>query len=439
MIENEKRQEFTENKQSPIEGPFSESSSENEFISTLQDKSDIPAYYFLSALALTGLLVLFGYMDTALTNVVGIVIPVYFTIKAYEKPEAGDEQQWVTYWGIFSVLMLFDLMMPSFLMKIPLFYFGKFLFLVWLFLPNSRGALTLHDLVFSRFFGPVDLSKIKNVKEKVEKKVDTMLEKINQEKEEFEKNAERERIRAEVKERSEKIQARLDQIQNSTGLSRELSKEMTQSTTLNNADFQQSENKFPSKPIEQTENNKDLSLFQNQENIINRGNFNSDNNSPLNTMNSNTNTTSYETKKAEEEQHESRQNIVSDAKICTENLQAGFQNIQEKFSESAERLKNLKDKSSAKPLDQKSLTSQGMEIASNMRTNMDPNFGMHDAMVEGQEVPAKEVKPILRDEKTDTIKTEDKQGELLESSYLKSKFYDPNANNSQFAEEKKVL
>lgn len=312
----------------------------------------------------------------------------------------------------------------------------------------------------------------------MENGVDQMLEKITTEKEESEKKAEQERIKLEEREKSEKIQKRLDQIQNSSGLSKQLSNEMTQNTTMNNTEFQP-EHKFPS-PVEQSENNKDLSFFQskeniianpvqesennknasffqNQENIINRQNINTDNNLYMdrNTKttndnndymfknpkaNSEANSNTIPDTRPEAEQHESRQNIVSDAKICTENLQTGFQNIQEKFSESAERLKNLKENSyQPQELDQKSLVKQGMEISSNMRTNMDPNFQMHDEMAQGEEVSKKVVKPIPRDEKIDSGKMEEKREELpLESNDNKSKFYNAEAISNKFAD-KKVL
>jgi len=311
---------------------------------------------------------------------------------------------------------------------IPLYYFAKFLFLTWLFLPNTRGALFIHDRFLSKMFGKIDLSQLKKAKDQLETGVDKMLDKISLEKEEAERKLEEEKSFAEEKERKEKIQNRLDEIKNSQGLSTTLSNELTQNTTMNNADFQQTEHNFPS-PVEYvSENNKDLSLFQNSENIINRQNINNDNNTYMDS--SNINKPTFDSS----EQHESRQNIVSDAKICTDNLQAGFQNIQEKFSESTERLKNLKENShlQTKPLDQKSLVSQGMEISSNMRTNMDPNFNMHDAMAEGEEVSKRIVKPITRDEKIDSAQYENQSTEALPQTKFRE--YNPN-----LAAEKKVL
>jgi len=81
-----------------------------------------------------------------------------------------------------------------------------------------------------------------------------------------------------------------------------------------------------------------------------------------------------------EQEHESRQNIVGDAKIRTDNLSTGLQNVKEKIDQSTERIKGLRDNlsSPSQELNQMHLTTAGKEIASTIRTNMDPKFGMEE-------------------------------------------------------------
>jgi receptor expression-enhancing protein 5/6 len=104
-----------------------------------------------------------GYMDIHLTNVIGIVLPLYLTIKSIEKPEEGDDRQWITYWGIFLPLWFVDLLIGDYLKYLPLFYFIKLTFLIWMFLPNSNGAKTLHDRVISPSTGSLDFKRVKNI------------------------------------------------------------------------------------------------------------------------------------------------------------------------------------------------------------------------------------------------------------------------------------
>jgi receptor expression-enhancing protein 5/6 len=127
----------------------------------LQEKLDIPANYIVYSLFFSLVLVFLGYMDVHLTNVIGIVLPLYLTIKSIEKPEEGDDRQWITYWGIFLPLCFIDLLIGDYLAYLPLFYFTKLAFLIWMFLPNSKGAKTLHDKVISPNIGTFDFKTMR--------------------------------------------------------------------------------------------------------------------------------------------------------------------------------------------------------------------------------------------------------------------------------------
>jgi len=80
----------------------------------------------------------------------------------------------------------------------------------------------------------------------------------------------------------------------------------------------------------------------------------------------------------QEQWHESRQNIVGNAKINTDNLKTSYQDLKNEFDSGIERLKNLKgdinqnENFKPTPLNQEYLTTQGREVASNIRYN-DPH------------------------------------------------------------------
>jgi receptor expression-enhancing protein 5/6 len=136
---------------------------ERSHIDTLQEKLDIPPNYIVYSLFGSLLLVFMGYMDVHLTNVIGTILPLYLTVKSIEKPEEGDDRQWITYWGIFIPLCIVDMFIGDYLKYLPLFYFIKLSFLIWMFLPNSKGAKTLHDRVIQQSTGPLDFNRLKNM------------------------------------------------------------------------------------------------------------------------------------------------------------------------------------------------------------------------------------------------------------------------------------
>jgi receptor expression-enhancing protein 5/6 len=125
----------------------------------LQDNLDIPARYVISTLFICSFLVFFGYLDVQITDLVGIVFPIYWTVKALERPNTTENQQWLSYWGIFFTLLSFDFLFGSALARVPYYYFIKICFLMWLFLPNTQGALFLHENLFQKIYGILNMGR----------------------------------------------------------------------------------------------------------------------------------------------------------------------------------------------------------------------------------------------------------------------------------------
>lgn len=107
-----------------------------------------------------------GNFGRYVTCVVGITLPAYWSIKAIESPEVDDDKQWLTYWAVYAVFTFIDLF-AGFIMKfLPFYFFGKLIFLIWLFMPNTQGAVVVYNLVISKLFN------------KFEKKIDAHFEKL---------------------------------------------------------------------------------------------------------------------------------------------------------------------------------------------------------------------------------------------------------------------
>jgi hypothetical protein len=129
------------------------------FYDSLKEKTDFPVGYVLGSLGLATILVFFGVLDLHLTNILSVIFPAYWTMRALEKEDKEGEKQWIIYWFIWAFLFVFDLLIPFFMRKIPYYYFAKILFLTWLFLPNTKGATFLYNNVFINA-GPLDFTKL---------------------------------------------------------------------------------------------------------------------------------------------------------------------------------------------------------------------------------------------------------------------------------------
>lgn len=144
-------------------------------LDVIAQKTGVSAHLLLTGLIVCGVFVFIGYFDNYITNVVGILLPAYWSIKAIESEEADDDKQWLTYWVIFGMFSIIDLFSGFVLRFIPFYFFLKLAFLIFCMMPNTRGATLIYDHVLIKIFKKyeTDLDKVtKNVQGTVAGAVD---------------------------------------------------------------------------------------------------------------------------------------------------------------------------------------------------------------------------------------------------------------------------
>ncbi|XP_068462894.1 HVA22-like protein c isoform X2 [Phaseolus vulgaris] len=84
--------------------------------------------------------VVFNNFDVLALPLVTLAYPLYASIKAIETKSTADDQQWLTYWILYSILTLFELT------------FAKVLELCWLVLPHFNGAAVVYKNYIRPFY-----------------------------------------------------------------------------------------------------------------------------------------------------------------------------------------------------------------------------------------------------------------------------------------------
>eukprot|EP00802_Teleaulax_amphioxeia_P020838 Tamp_21140.p2 GENE.Tamp_21140~~Tamp_21140.p2 ORF type:complete len:158 (+),score=40.60 Tamp_21140:363-836(+) len=74
---------------------------------------------------------------------VGVLYPSIESYKALKTENKDDDSQWLSYWIIFSLFTLVEFFLDIVLAWIPLYYEAKLIGLLYLALPQTRGALKL--------------------------------------------------------------------------------------------------------------------------------------------------------------------------------------------------------------------------------------------------------------------------------------------------------
>ncbi|KAL1926376.1 hypothetical protein VTP01DRAFT_5897 [Rhizomucor pusillus] len=119
-----------------------------QYCNEFERKTGIPKSY--AALGIAGLMVLMIFFDLAgqlLTNFISWVYPAYASFKAIESPSPYDDKQWLTYWTVIGFVQIIEYFSDILLFWIPFYFLFKTLFVLWLALPQFRGAEVLYTRV----------------------------------------------------------------------------------------------------------------------------------------------------------------------------------------------------------------------------------------------------------------------------------------------------
>lgn len=95
---------------------------------------------------------LFGIGAHIITDSIGILYPAYMSFKAIESPESDDDKQWLTYWVVFAIFRVLDDWSDVLFSWLPFYYPIKLAFLIFLFAPQTKGALTIYEKAIRPFF-----------------------------------------------------------------------------------------------------------------------------------------------------------------------------------------------------------------------------------------------------------------------------------------------
>lgn len=103
------------------------------------------------------------FFDTFVGPVVMLIYPLSASIKAIENPSERDEQQWLTYWVLYSLITLFEISCYNVSSWLCIWPYLKLIMSLWLVLPMFKGAAYIYEnhvrQLASRYQSSSDLTK----------------------------------------------------------------------------------------------------------------------------------------------------------------------------------------------------------------------------------------------------------------------------------------
>ncbi|KAL5724946.1 HVA22-like protein a [Ranunculus cassubicifolius] len=83
--------------------------------------------------------------DVLAGPVVSLVYPLYASVQAIETKSPVDDQQWLTYWVLYSMITLVELTCAKVIAWFPLWSYLKLVGTCWLVLPYFHGAAYVYE------------------------------------------------------------------------------------------------------------------------------------------------------------------------------------------------------------------------------------------------------------------------------------------------------
>mmetsp|Transcript_10558 Transcript_10558/g.29599 ORF Transcript_10558/g.29599 Transcript_10558/m.29599 type:complete len:202 (+) Transcript_10558:118-723(+) len=121
---------------------------EKQFQQLAQKPQVKKAHILLGLIAFIFFLVLLNVWAAGFTTFVGFLYPAYWSIRALQTRDSKDDSQWLTYWVVFSFLIVIENAMGDWMEGVPLYYPAKFILIVWLMYPGTRGAeFVFHNVI----------------------------------------------------------------------------------------------------------------------------------------------------------------------------------------------------------------------------------------------------------------------------------------------------
>ncbi|KAK0410129.1 hypothetical protein QR680_004963 [Steinernema hermaphroditum] len=138
----------------------------NQFFEAVEKNVQCKREQFVYGISgLLAIYLMFGSLPSLVCNLIGFGYPAYASVKAVRTSTKDDDTRWLIYWCSFAFYTLFDVFAERVMGVLPVYWLLKALFLIYLYLPSTNGAIKLY----------------KSVVDPAITKIDALLEKYNTE------------------------------------------------------------------------------------------------------------------------------------------------------------------------------------------------------------------------------------------------------------------
>ncbi|VDK74557.1 unnamed protein product [Litomosoides sigmodontis] len=127
-------------------------------------------HLILGFVGIHALYLIFGSLAELLCDIIGFVYPAYISIRSVETSHKDGNAQWFTYWIICALFNIAEYFSETFVVYFPIYWLLKCIFLLYLYLPMTKGAQKIYYRFIQSF-----VQKHQSI---LEKQMDRVTEKL---------------------------------------------------------------------------------------------------------------------------------------------------------------------------------------------------------------------------------------------------------------------
>lgn len=139
-----------------LENKLNHELSKSGYMVTLEKKIGMKKTHIVAgAVACVVLMTAFNIGAPLIVNLIGFVYPMWASMVAIRSASKQDDSQWLTYWIVYGFMSILDYFDNVILQYVPLYYLFKMLAVLYLALPQFRGA----EVLYNKFLKDIPVEK----------------------------------------------------------------------------------------------------------------------------------------------------------------------------------------------------------------------------------------------------------------------------------------
>jgi len=136
-------------------------------LNDIADKTKVPRIYIVLVVAVILLALIANFIGLSFLSNLFAFFPCFHSFQALHRGAKDAEEFCLTYWVVYGSLTLFESLLDDAFFWLPFYFVLKIVLMVWAYHPNSRGAMTIYNVLLKPIFVKAE-AEVEEIEKEVE-------------------------------------------------------------------------------------------------------------------------------------------------------------------------------------------------------------------------------------------------------------------------------